>query len=148
MRKLQPQTAPSKSTSSAQQGQFPSPVQQQQQHQVQQKQKQKCKQKQQTAVLQPAMQQQLQDTTATAWPLSAYPVLIDKSSLYAFNSFFWPALSGAGKPLGSDGMRYDYDAVRRWTLPARTRTTDVVTGRELLLVPLNHGNAHWCVRAK
>jgi sentrin-specific protease 1 len=53
---------------------------------------------------------------------------------HAFSSFFWTRL--ACTPAG-----YDYAAVRRWT-----KRVDVFSF-DLLLVPINHGNAHWCLAA-
>lgn len=55
----------------------------------------------------------------------------------------WPQQAPTGAGGGAVRLQYDYGAVRRWTLPARTLTADVVTGRELLLVPINHSNVHW-----
>ncbi|KXZ48847.1 hypothetical protein GPECTOR_25g432 [Gonium pectorale] len=62
--------------------------------------------------------------------------------LYVFSSFFWSKLTGGGAR-----GRFEYGEVQRWTLPRRSYTPDCVLGRELLLFPINHGNAHWCLAA-
>ncbi|KAG2427927.1 hypothetical protein HXX76_011914 [Chlamydomonas incerta] len=62
-------------------------------------------------------------------------------SVYAFNSFFFACLTGHGRSRSA----LEYAAVQRWTLTRRTHSPDCVLGRELLLFPINHRNAHWWV---
>lgn len=63
-------------------------------------------------------------------------------SVYAFSSFLYSQLTRGGQR-----RCCDYAAVRRWTLPLRTRTAECVLSRDLLLVPINDANRHWCLVA-
>eukprot|EP00878_Enallax_costatus_P013631 GHUV01014253.1.p1 GENE.GHUV01014253.1~~GHUV01014253.1.p1 ORF type:complete len:624 (+),score=264.18 GHUV01014253.1:398-2269(+) len=64
--------------------------------------------------------------------------LLSVPTSYTFSSFFYQLLANSGPR-----RQYDYSAVRRWTLPNKTRTQECVLLRDLLLFPINLSNTHW-----
>jgi len=66
----------------------------------------------------------------------------DFAKCHFFNSFFLTKLYK-----GADG--YDYNAVRRWTMPARLKATgqsrSSILDVDKIIVPVNQSNTHWTV---
>jgi len=66
----------------------------------------------------------------------------DFSKCHFFNTFFLTKLYK-----GADG--YDYNAVRRWTMPARLKATgqsrSSILDVDKIIVPVNQSNTHWTV---
>ena len=66
----------------------------------------------------------------------------DFAKCHFFNTFFLTKLYK-----GADG--YDYNAVRRWTMPARLKATgqsrSSILDVDKIIVPVNQSNTHWTV---